>query len=183
MPSLLTELRELCPHRVLTPHEARSVAERQAARLLYAQGVDESPVPKELIESIPRIRVRSLRGRHLSGGVKWTAGTYEIIVNGAEPWGRQRFSLAHEFKHVLDLPTAALTYQDRTDWSAEQQQERACDGFAACLLMPKLLMRRAFYGAGIRDERTLARHFEVSVPVMRIRIAELKLLEPPEVRR
>jgi hypothetical protein len=181
MPSLLTELRELCPHRPLVPWEARGVAERQAAKLLRLQGVDDAPVPEALIESVPRVRVRWRTGRHLSGSVKWVGGTYEVIVNRAESWGRQRYSLAHEFKHVLDLPVATIAYRDRPGWSAERQRERACEYFAACLLMPRSLVKRAFYDQQIRDTRHLARLFEVSVAAMRIRIEQLRLLEPAEV--
>ncbi len=179
MPSLLTELRDLCPDRRLVPAEARTVAERQAHKLLRLQGVDSAPVPEQAIECIPRIQVAWRRGgRRVSGTVRWRGGAWQIIVDRSEAWVRQRFSLAHELKHVLDHPTARLLYRDRRHLAAARQAERACDYFAACLLMPKVLVRRAFYDRGIRDPKMLSRQFQVSLAAMRIRMDELKLLEP-----
>ena len=57
MPSQIAELRTLCPHRPLAPFEAARVAELQANRLLDLQGIAEPPVPEQLIEYLPRIRV------------------------------------------------------------------------------------------------------------------------------
>lgn len=47
--------------------------------------------------------------------------------------------------------------------------------------MPKVWVKRAFYGQGIRDEHALARHFQVSVAAMRYRVDELRLFEPTKV--
>lgn len=183
MPSLLTELRQLCPARPLAPAEARMVAERQAHKLLRLQGVDSAPVPEQLIECVPRVQVAWRRGgRQVSGTVRWTGGAWQIIVDRSEAWVRQRFSLAHEFKHVLDHPTAATLYRDRRHLPAERQAERACDYFAACLLMPKVLIRRAFYDHGLREPTLLARQFQVSRAAMRIRMEQLGLHEPEAVR-
>lgn len=178
MPSVLTELRALCPQRPLPPAEALSVAERQAHKLLRLQGVAFTPVPEQVVEHLPRVSVRWVSGTQLSGAVTWTGGRYVILVNRDEAWVRQRFSLAHEFKHLLDLPAADVLYRNRGVLTAERQRERAADYFAACLLMPKTLMRRAFYNEGSRDERALARRFQVSVQAMRIRIEQLRLFEP-----
>ena len=43
---------------------------------------------------------------------------------------RQRFSLFHEFKHIIDHPTRDLIEN-------EEMAERVADYFAACVLMPK----------------------------------------------
>lgn len=178
----LTELRELCPARRLTPAEAAAVAERQAHKLLKLQGVTEPPVPEQLIEAIPRIIVHWVpRTDHLAGLASWRQGTWHLIVDTSDPWVRQRFSLAHEFKHVLDHPWSQVLYRDRRFLPAEKQAERACEYFAACLLMPKAFVRHAFYDRGIRDAGALARQFVVSQTAMRIRMEQLQLLEPAEV--
>ncbi len=180
MASAVAELRQLAPRRKVSMAEARLVAERQATRLLRIAGVTEPPVPEQVIEWLPRVEVHYLGRRGLSGTAKWASGRWVILVNRNDTWGRQRFSLAHEFKHVLDWSKAETLYCDgyRT---AHYQAERAADAFAAALLMPKVWVKRAFYDEGIRDELALARRFQVSVASMRWRIDELRLLEPAEV--
>jgi hypothetical protein len=178
--SLVAELRRLTPRRPLPIWEARLVAERQASRLLRLAGVTEPPVPEQVIEHLPRVEVYYRRRRGLSGTTKWTAGRWVILVNRNDTWGRQRFSLAHEFKHLLDWSKAGDLYCDGY-YTSNYQAERAADGFATALLMPKAWVKRAFYGEGIRDEYALARRFQVSVASMRWRIDELGLFEPGKV--
>lgn len=178
MPSALAELRGLSPARPLPAWDARGVAERQAARLLLRQEVTAPPVPEEVISTLPYVRVRYVQARTLAAAARWSVGRWTIIVNRDATAGRQRFSLAHEFKHVLDHPARSDLYRDRAGRSAHFQAERAADCFAAALLMPRAWVKRAFYGEGIRDERMLARVFNVSVAAMRVRVEELRLREP-----
>lgn len=181
MASALGELRGLCPSRPLAARDAGHVAERQAARLLSRLGIVGPPVPEEVIAELPHVRVRYVRARRIAAAARWRGGRWTIIVNATDTTGRQRFSLAHEFKHIIDHPLARVVYRDRAGRSAYLQAERAADVFAAALLMPKAWIKRAFYDQGIRDERVLAREFEVSVAAMRVRIDQLGLLEPEEV--
>jgi Zn-dependent peptidase ImmA (M78 family) len=179
--SALAELRALCPRRALPPWDARGVAERQAARLLRRHGITTAPVPEEVISDLPYVQVRYVRARSLAAAASWTGGRWSIVVNRDDTVGRQRFSLAHEFKHILDHPVACRVYQDRAGRPGYAQAERAADCFAAALLMPKAWVKRAFFERGTRDERVLAREFGVSLAAMRVRIDELKLHEPDEV--
>ena len=172
MPSAIADLRSLAPHRPLTVNEARRVAELQAARLLEMQGVTEPPVPEQLIEYLPRVRVEFVPGP-VSGAVQWLGSRWLITINSGEAWVRQRWSLAHEFKHALDAPLMATLYPTTRRESAHQRQERAAHHFAAALLLPKAWVKSAFYDQGIRNELALARHFQVSVAALRIRLEEL----------
>lgn len=181
MASVVAELRALCPRRPLAPWEARSVAERQAGRLLRLTGVTEAPFPEQAIEYLPRVEVHYRRSERVSGATKWTGGRWAILVNRNHTWGRQRFSLCHEFAHIIAQPLAATIYRDGYR-SAYYQAERAADAFAAALLMPKPWLKRAFYNEHIRDEYALARRFQVSVASMRWRIDELGLREPSQVK-
>ncbi len=106
MASVVAELRGLAPRRAMSISEARLLAERQAARLLRLSGVTGPPVPEQVIECLPRVEVHYLERRGLSGTTKWAGGRWVILVNRNDVWGRQRFSLAHEFKHVLDWSKA-----------------------------------------------------------------------------
>lgn len=181
MASVLAELRALAPHRPMPAWEARILAERQAAKLLNLQGVRDLPVPELLIEYVPRIEVVYRRSDRVSGSARWSDGRWVIVVNANDTWGRQRFSLAHEFKHVVDAPAAGILYRDRPYLPARIQRERTADYFAACLLMPKMLLKRAVYEDGLRDEYALARRCQVSVAAMRLRLGELQLLGPAAV--
>lgn len=182
MASPVGELRALAPHRPMPPWEAKILAERQAHKLLALQGVTSLPVPELMIEHLPRVEVVYRRSKSLSGTCRWTGGRWVIVVNANDTWGRQRFSLAHELKHVIDAPDDRVLYRNRTHAPALTQQERAADYFAACLLMPKTLLKRAVFEEGLRDEYQLARRCQVSVAAMRVRLRELNLLtEPTEV--
>ena len=180
MASVVAELRHFAPRRAMSMPEARVVAEKQASRLLRLSGVTGPPVPEQVIECLPRVEVHYLGRQELSGTAKWSNGRWVVLVNRNDTWGRQRFSLAHEFKHVLDWSKADTLYCDGYR-SANYQAERAADAFAAALLMPKAWIKRAFYDEGIRDEYALARRFQVSVASMRWRIDELRLYEPTQV--
>ncbi len=142
MATVLSQLRDLCPPRRLAPYEARRVAEQQAGRLLTLMRVEETPVPEQIIEYLPRMRVEYIHARALSGGAQWRRGRWVIVVNRTETWGRQRFSLAHEFKHVIDGSLADTLYRSGDPATRTALAERAADTFAACLLMPRPFMKR-----------------------------------------
>lgn len=183
MPSALAELRALAPSRPLPVWDARGVAERQAARLLRWHGIAVPPVPEEVIASLPYVQVRYVRARTLAASARWSKAhrRWIILVNRDDMAGRQRFSLAHEFKHIIDHPSSRMVYRDSARSSAYLDAERAADAFAAALLMPKAWVKRGFYEDGIRDPRMLARRFEVSTAAMRVRIDQLGLLEPEAI--
>lgn len=176
--TMLSELRGLCPERALAPWEARLVAERQAARLLKLQQIVAPPVPEQLIEYFPRVHVRYVTASHLSGSLRFKDGRWQILINRDAAWGRVRFTLAHEFKHILDHPLADTIYGPRDSHRAQHLAERCAEAFAAALLMPKAWIKRAYYDEGLHDERALKRRFQVSAQALRIRLDELGLTEP-----
>lgn len=177
MPSPIAELRALAPVRALAPYEAQRVAELQAARLLKLQGVDAPPVPEQLIEYLPRVRVVFRKRAPISGHLEWTGGQWLIAVCADEPWVRQRFTMAHELKHALDAPLAATLYAPRRNLTPHVQRERMANHFAACLLMPRSWIKRAFYDQHVQDVPTLARRFQVSRDAMRVRLDVLGLTD------
>jgi hypothetical protein len=164
---VLRELRAMRPSRRLIPYEARRITEHQAAKLLRLRGVDDCPVPEEVISHLAHIEVARMDGMRSSGFAKWYGGRWHIVVNADHARVRQRFTIAHELWHVLEHPFSA--YAPREDIA-----ERLADHFAACVLMPKIWVKRQ-WGAGIHDTNALARCFGVSRPAMRWRIDELKL--------
>src|SRR5436305_56239 len=100
--SVLATLRALVPQRRLAFSESLRISELQANRLLELFEIADGPTPNELIGELPRIVVRREPGLPVSGSAHWAAGRWIITLNADEPRVRQRFSLMHEFKHVLD---------------------------------------------------------------------------------
>lgn len=175
---VLAILRGLCPRRSLQPSEAIIVAELQANRLLELAGLYDAPVPAALITDLPRYVVHRDDDLPVSGSAQWVNGRWLLTICGSEPWQRQRFSLAHEFKHTLDHRHLGVIYRDRPGLSAAEQAELAADQFAACLLMPKTWVKRA-WADGIQRVSDLADLFEVSAPAMSRRLDALGLRPLP----
>ena len=176
--TVLTQLRDVVPLRPLSRGEAERVAELQAARLLKLAGVAEPPVPDEVVAELPRFRVQRLSPLGSSGRTEWIRGAWHIFLNQAEPYVRQRFSLFHEFKHALDHPFIDFLYPTAGSQSRAARAEQVCDHFAACVLMPKSWVSRAYCDQRIQDLRQLARRFGVSQTAMNIRLQVLGLVEP-----
>lgn len=173
--SLLWQLRALMPRRPLHRHEAMTLAELQANRLLRLGGVDEPGTPSELISALPWLRVELRSDLPVSGSAQWLRPRWLVLLNATEPLVRQRFSLMHEFKHVLDHDLADRLYGGRGA-DAERRAELAADYFAACLLMPKRLVKR-LWGQGTQELSELAGAFGVSEVAMRYRLQQLNLTE------
>lgn len=180
-PLVLSALRDLMPLRPLTHAEALRLAELQATRLLALTDTTTGPVPEGVISELPGVEVHYAAGRAapVSGLCKWHKGRYLIIVNGNEPLGRQRFSLAHELKHALDYPFVATLYPALPGMTAARRRELVCDDFAACLLMPRSWIKRAWCNDRIQEVGRLARRFDVSVQAMEVRLTALGLVDPP----
>jgi Zn-dependent peptidase ImmA (M78 family) len=176
--SVLAMLRALVPNRPLSPGEALPIAELQANHLLRHFRIETSSVPEEIVSELPRIRVIREYGLPVSGAAHWNGRYWVITVNADEPFARQRFSVMHEFKHVLDHTTKHLLYADRPFQTAADQSERVADYFAACVLMPKRVVKR-LWCQGNQNIVRLAEMLSVSPRAVRFRLDQLGLTEPP----
>lgn len=178
--SVLASLRDQVPERALTPSEARQVLDRQTTRLLKLTETSGPPVPVEAIASaLPRIVVKRAPDLPSSGRAQWNGHAWVLLVDSAEPKVRQRYSLAHELAHVVWHPLSATVLPDTPRIDAEERIEQACEYFAACLLMPRLWMKRAYFDEGIQDVPSLSRLFGVSWVAMRIRLEQLGFVTAP----
>jgi Zn-dependent peptidase ImmA (M78 family) len=172
--SALTELREQIPQRALTGGEARQVLERQATRLLRLTETLGPPVPIHVLASeLPRVKVKQVADLPVSGSAQWNGQAWVLLINASEPGVRQHFSLAHELAHVVWHSTADRALPDTARTAAAERIEWACEYFAACLLMPRLWMKRAYFNAGIQDVPSLSRLFGVSWVAMQVRLEQL----------
>jgi hypothetical protein len=179
--SLLGSLRGLVPKRHLTNGESLRIAELQANRLLEHFEIDSDRVPSEIVTEFPRVEVRYERDLPVSGSTHWENGRWIITLNADEPWVRRRFSLMHEFKHILDHTTKPHLYGDvDEDERAHDRAERAADHFAACLLMPKRRLKSLWFENGQVLSRTSAR-LGVSTRALSVRLYYLGLA--PETLR
>ena len=176
MRSVVASLRAVCPHRALTVGESLRVAELQAVRLLAAREDTAPPVGDAVIARLPRIEVSRLGRIPVSGSVHWAKGRWVIALDRGEAYVRQRFSLAHEFKHVLDAPFGPTLYPAWRGMTTQNRSEQAADHFAANLLMPRAWVKRAYYDEGVTDLRRLAFRFNVSQVAMRIRLSALGIV-------
>jgi Zn-dependent peptidase ImmA (M78 family) len=175
MRSTITQLRDLVPLRRLSAAEALRVAEAQANRLLRLSGRTAPPVGEEIIAELPAIQIERVTSGKAQAAVQWSHGRWLILINAAQPRGRQRFSLGHELKHILDHPFVTILYPRRE--VSTELAEQVCDYFAACLLMPRRWLRQA-WAEGLRDVPGLTRRFGVTPQAVKVRLLQVGLIEP-----
>jgi hypothetical protein len=178
--SLLASLRAVAPTHPMTLDEALRVAERQANRLLALCGGPTVPVPTSIITDQPRITVEhdpDLPGNAASGCSDWDyrRRSWIISLNPTEPRRRRRFTVLHEYKHIIDQFGPGL----RPSRYAFQRPaaEIVADYFAGCVLIPKRLLAAAYYD-GIQRPADLAQLFDVSREAIQVRLSQIGVAEP-----
>jgi Zn-dependent peptidase ImmA (M78 family) len=176
MSATITALRDLVPIRSLTFAESLRIAELQATRLRELASVDTPAFPETAISNLPRLQIERMTPAPMSGATQWSHGRWLIIVNGAEPAARQRFSLVHEFKHILDNPFIHTLYPPVGSMSSAERAEQICDYFAGCVLVPRTRLKQAWI-SGVQDIRRLAHLFAVSNQAMQVRLLQVGLIE------
>ena len=102
-----------------------------------------------------------------------------------KPYARRRFTLAHEIGHHLLTrridPHQRLFFFDTSE-TRRTVMERACDRFAALLLMPEGLVRQYHDDLAANESKriaVMASRFGVSAWAMRRRLRELGLPSRP----
>lgn len=173
--SILARLRALVPARPLTFEEALRVAELQAAHLLLLQQVDDAPVPEEVISELPKLRIEYVAAP-VSGACYWDGAEWVIELNSHQSWRRQRFVLAHEYKHILDHGHTPYLYPPGRCTHGLDHAEYAADYFAGCLLVPRIQLKRAF-SDGIQRPQQLATLFDVSESAIDTRLRQTGLVD------
>jgi Zn-dependent peptidase ImmA (M78 family) len=112
-----------------------------------------------------------------SGASDWDFGNrlWVITINGGQQATRQRFTLFHEYKHILDhvRPGVIGGAEQR---SGRPTNEYIADYFAGCVLMPRTLIKRA-WGSGIQRLGDLAALFDVSERAIEVRLSQVGLIQ------
>jgi hypothetical protein len=161
------------PARAVSAREALLITEAQARLLLKRSGVTTPPVPSAVITNLPAVRAIAERNMPCSGSAHWTGQHWLIALAADEPLVRQRFSLFHEAKHVIDHPVSRHLYPSNRR-SSQQLSETLADHFAGCVLMPKAWLT-ALYCSGETDLAQLASIFYVSERAIEVRLHYLGL--------
>ncbi len=174
---LMAKLREPVTTMGLQVGDALKLVELQAERFLLLTGIAAPPVPETIVSELPFVEVRRITPSLVAGAAHFSRGRWLIALNGADIPARQRFTLMHEFKHVMDDPYPDL-YRGAPGLSPSQIAERACDCFAANVLMPQAWVRKATEGR-VPDIRALAAKFNVSLQAMQYRVYSLGLVSKP----
>lgn len=169
--SLLTQLRALIPAQACSG-DALLVAEAQALHLRRYFGGGGGRFDTGVIASLPRIHVTH-RELPISGVTYWDGQRWNIDLNRSEPRVRQRFTLLHEYKHVIDHGATATLYGGTVD-EQRQRAEAAADYFAGCVLMPRTVLLD-LWARGVRSAAALARRLDVSERAIEVRLGQLGL--------
>jgi Zn-dependent peptidase ImmA (M78 family) len=153
-----------------------------ADALLEAAGIISPPVPVEDLVRDCGVRVLAWDLEDIDGLVIELDTGAVIWVNREQARTRQRFTLAHELGHHLlrhadtfhldlggDLAPNVTGGHPTYDWRVE----RAANEFAASLLMPASMVRRA--AATVADVAALASQFKVSPAAMGFRLTALNI--------
>lgn len=173
-PSTLSCLRALSPAVRLDRDDARVIAERQATKLIELLDAHDG-LREDHLAGLPRVRIVR-EALPTSGLSYWNGVEWIIVLNEAESFERQRFSLLHEYKHIVDHGQAGVLYAN------EQEAERAADYFAGCALMPKRELKRV-YCTITQHVQMLASYFGVSPAAIRVRLDQTGLVEPSTFTR
>lgn len=173
--SAITALRDIMPIRPLTRNEALSIAERQALMFHAIVESKEPPLPERLIAELPRIHVERISPWPVSGATHWVSGRWVVVLNAAEASVRQRFSLAHELKHIIDHRFIDVLYSKIPDAERHDFTEQVCDYFAGALLVPRPWLKKAWIN-GCQTLPALARRFNVSQAAINTRLHQTGLM-------
>lgn len=185
MAKLLSNLRALTPNRPLTYGESLQLAHLQAARFRRWVGADEPEINLIGLVKQQLVPVSFVPSYRLNGESGLTtnavADKVQMFINENEPLARQRFSLLHEFKHVLDFEHADVLHAKLGRGNTKLQAdmiEWICNEFAGHVLMPTALVKRSWLR--LQDLPTTANLFNVSVEAMATRLERLGLIGEPK---
>lgn len=171
--SILGGLRALTPQRETTFEESLRVAELQATKLLDWLDPLGHGLHDHHLTGLPRITVVY---EHLpvSGTSHWNGHRWVIAIAKGDSLARQRFTLLHEFKHIIDHGRTQSLYTGDHRHNRKKQAELAADFFAGCALVPRRLLKAA-WGNRLQQISDLAAHFGVSEQAIEVRLSQTGL--------
>ncbi|MFJ9629016.1 ImmA/IrrE family metallo-endopeptidase [Streptomyces sp. NPDC101175] len=183
MTALIDELRALAPSKPLTYGESLAVAREQAARLREAVEATEPDIDLVWLVDQTAVPVHFAPSHELQENASGLTtdligGKLQMFINQGEPPLRQRFSLLHEFKHVLDFKDAKTLHAKLgtgDDALKHNMIEWIANEFAGQVLMPLDHVKRIWRKTG-NDLALSASFFNVSREAMRTRLEKLNFI-------
>ena len=172
--SVLGRVRMLVPDDNLSNKSHDINSEKQADLLRKLLDIKTPLFPSDAIAKLPKVKIVVAEELPYSASARYENQNWIITLNGQEKPLRQRFSLAHEIKHIIDHPTKYELYLDFVGITHNNKAEHQADYFAANLLMPREHVLR-LYKRGMCTPTELAKIFQVSPRAMHIRMHQLKL--------
>jgi uncharacterized protein DUF955 len=162
----------------LQAHHLRSWADAQdRPEINLAPLLNQKAVP---IQFVPSYTLGEQSGLTTNG----VDGKIQVFINESEPTERQRFSLLHEWKHVLDFDDADTLHQQLGVGNAQVQDtiiEAIANDFAAHVLMPTALIKSYWFKT--QNVSLCAGLFNVSTEAMNRRLTKLGLIDRPKPKR
>lgn len=181
MTAIITELRALAPMRSLTYGESIQVARMQAARLRKLVEANEAEMNLIWLVEQKAVPVHFAPSHELREDSGLTTdlidNKLQMFINQNEPAVRQRFTLLHEFKHVLDFKDAKTLHAmlgTGDEHRKGQMIEWIANEFAGQALMPVHLVKRIWFMT--QDLSLAASLFNVSREAMQTRLQRLNLI-------
>lgn len=149
--------------------------------------LDDDPMPnnfESLIEDLSGLSIAlEPLGEQVAGLYACVDKTAIALVDSSVPFGRQRFTVAHELCHFLLRDTDRLIVDERL--TGRSRAERRANAFAANFLMPKKSVLRY-----LRDRKPgeeviveLVHTFGVSLQAILWHLYNLELLSRSQMRR
>lgn len=171
------------------PNKQGAVAEGEfLARQMRGQWcLDDDPMPnnfESLIEDLSGLSIAlEPLSEQVAGLYAWVDETAIALVDSSVPFGRQRFTVAHELCHFLLRDGDRVIVDERL--TGKSNAERRANAFAAHFLMPEESVRRY-----LRDREPdedvvveLVYTFGVSLQALLWHMVNLHLLSKNRVRR
>jgi Zn-dependent peptidase ImmA (M78 family) len=167
-------------------------ADVAAAGLLERFGIAEPKIdPVELAENLGVLVVQQEMTDDVSGMLLRRGEEKVIGVNQAHADVRQRFTVAHELGHlllhrgrplILDAGTS-VNFRDKVSSMATDREEMEANRFAAALLAPEAMVRRAAREAQFATVTALvtdlSKRFGMSDTAMNYRLLNLGIISDP----
>lgn len=175
------------------------VIEQRAQDLLRGARVTSMPVDLAKVAHFCNAEIHYEKMEaDVSGALVVRGDERHIFVNAEHPEARQRFTIGHEFGHLILHDTGDRMIVDKDlrvyqrvgeatsaayiaiGSTTTPQEEREANMFSAALLMPASVIAAEALSRDISDEdqmASLARELKVSVQALFIRLQQLKVIE------
>jgi len=175
---LLTSLRELIPDHELSLAELLTLIERQAVALRTLARIQTDVLPSRVVAGQPSLRIEDT-DLPIAGYRYWDPHQrrWVICLNRDAPEVARRFTLLHEFAHILWHGSESRLFPGMEPINLDRLAEHAADIFAGEALMPRRLVASA-HQRGLRTPSQLARHFNVSTDTVLWKLAQMDLPAP-----